>query len=203
MSSTEADVSVALDAIRRWGFILLQDPTLPNLASLIAGKSVRGSWWGHPAGSRIFNAGGVLDEHRDVACFKLVDGKVCFVHRRLWRALRAIGRAREKWQTQKLESDAKALLARVDSEHCVLASGKAAKVLEARLLVVGHQVHTESGAHKNELMSWKRFSDDRALAASDDPSPDEAKKEIEDAVRAMSENESRKLPWGRVSSSGS
>jgi hypothetical protein len=61
--------------------------TLPNLADAIAGETIRGSWWGHPKGSEIFHALGRIAESPDVLCFRLVQGKLTFVHRRLWPAL--------------------------------------------------------------------------------------------------------------------
>ena len=60
---------------------------VPNLAEAIAGEPIRGSWWGHANGAEIFRALGVVDDSPDVLCFRLVDGKVTYVHRRLWAAL--------------------------------------------------------------------------------------------------------------------
>lgn len=58
-----------------------------SVAEAIAGEPIRGSWWGHKKGSEIFHALGVLDDSPDVLCFKLIDGKNTYVHRRLWPAL--------------------------------------------------------------------------------------------------------------------
>jgi hypothetical protein len=60
---------------------------VPNLAEAIAGEPIRGSWWSHEKGQAIFRALGELDDSPDVLCFRLVDGKITFVHRRLWPAL--------------------------------------------------------------------------------------------------------------------
>lgn len=193
MSSAEGDAAEALAAIERWGLILLQDPRLPSLAAWIAGEPIRGSWWGHAEGKRIFAAAGILDDHADVATFKLVDKKVCFVHRRLWPALAAVGGARASWQMDGLDEEARALLERVDEEGRVRASGKAAKALEERLLVAGEQVHTESGAHASELSSFARFAIDRGLGAL--PSLDEARAELEATVQALPGGASARLPW--------
>jgi hypothetical protein len=193
MSSTETDAAAALTEIERWGLILLQDPRLPSLAGLIAGEPIRGSWWGHAAGNRIFEAAGILDDHADVATFKLVEKKVCFVHRRLWPALAAVGGAKARWQTDGLDDVARALLAQVEREGRVRASGKAAKALEERLLVAGEQVHTESGAHASELSSFARFAIDRGLEAL--PSVADARAELERVVHAMPGGASARLPW--------
>jgi hypothetical protein len=60
---------------------------VPNLAEAIAGTPIKGSWWAHAKGKAIFDALNVVADSPDVRCFKLVDGKVSFVHRRLWPAL--------------------------------------------------------------------------------------------------------------------
>lgn len=60
---------------------------LPNVAELIVGEPIKGSWWGHPQGHAIFNELQLLDESPDVVRLRLVGGKVTLVHRRLWPAL--------------------------------------------------------------------------------------------------------------------
>jgi hypothetical protein len=60
---------------------------VPSVAGTIAGEPIRGSWWAHPRGQEIFRALTEIDDSPDVLCFKLVGGKVTFVHRRLWPAL--------------------------------------------------------------------------------------------------------------------
>ena len=60
---------------------------VPSLAEAVAGAPIRGSWWSHPKGSDIFAALGAVEDSPDVLCFRLVAGKVTFVHRRLWPAL--------------------------------------------------------------------------------------------------------------------
>ena len=60
---------------------------VPSVAAAVAGAPIIGSWWAHPKGKAIFVALSELDDAADVRCFKLVDRKVTFVHRRLWPAL--------------------------------------------------------------------------------------------------------------------
>src|SRR5262249_30820722 len=52
-----------------------------------AGEQIRGSWWAHAKGHAIFRALGRVEESPDILCCKLLQGKVTFVHRRLWPAL--------------------------------------------------------------------------------------------------------------------
>ena len=60
---------------------------LPNVAELIAGERIRGSWWSHPSSHAIFDAINALAESPDVVRTRLVNGKVTLIHRRVWPAL--------------------------------------------------------------------------------------------------------------------
>ncbi|MBX3159319.1 MAG: hypothetical protein KF773_25340 [Deltaproteobacteria bacterium] len=66
---------------------------VPSVAEAIAGEPIVGSWWSHPKAQEIFDALSTIDDDDDVRCFKLVDGKITFVHRRLWPALVVLARA--------------------------------------------------------------------------------------------------------------
>jgi hypothetical protein len=60
---------------------------VPSVAEAIAGEPIVGSWWSHPKAQTIFDALVSIDDSDDIRCFKLVDGKITFVHRRAWPAL--------------------------------------------------------------------------------------------------------------------
>ena len=60
---------------------------IPSLVDEIAGEAVRGSWWAHPRSRAIFAATRAVRDSPDVLACRLVDGKITFVHRRLWPAL--------------------------------------------------------------------------------------------------------------------
>lgn len=64
---------------------------IPTVAELIVGEPIRGSWWGHPAGNEIFRATRALRDSPDVLVARLVNGKVTFLHRRLWPAVVRLG----------------------------------------------------------------------------------------------------------------
>lgn len=78
----------ALAFVRRHGVVLqtARGP-VPSLAAVIAGGPIRGSWWGHPNAHEIFQATQTICESPEVLVCKLVDGKVTYVHCRLWPAL--------------------------------------------------------------------------------------------------------------------
>ncbi len=60
---------------------------VPRLVEVIAGEAIRGSWWGHPRGREIYATLQQLAESDEILVCRLVEGKVTFVHRRLWPAL--------------------------------------------------------------------------------------------------------------------
>ena len=100
-------VPQALEFVKQHGIVLqaARGP-VPSLAEAIAGEPIRGSWWAHPKSHQIFRVLEVVTESGDVVVCKLIDGKVTYLHRRVWPALvrlaTRIGKAR---------------LARVWSEH--------------------------------------------------------------------------------------
>jgi hypothetical protein len=74
--------------VKREGIVLqAARGRVPNLAEFVAGAPIRGSWWGHPKGKAIFAAANRVVDSGEVLVCRLVDGKVTFVHRRLWPAL--------------------------------------------------------------------------------------------------------------------
>ncbi len=60
---------------------------VPNVAELIAGEPISGSWWAHPASHEIFAAINAVADSPDVVRLRLVNGKVTLVHRRVWPSL--------------------------------------------------------------------------------------------------------------------
>jgi len=77
-----------LEFVSRHGVVLASGKgAVPNLAEAVAGEAIRGSWWGHPRGKEIFSALNAVADSPDVLCFRLVDGKITYVHRRLWPAV--------------------------------------------------------------------------------------------------------------------
>ncbi|MFN0250504.1 MAG: hypothetical protein ACKV2T_26725 [Kofleriaceae bacterium] len=82
-----------LDFVEKHGVVLASAKgPVPSLAEQIAGEPIIGSWWSHAKGKEIFEVLSAVDEDVDVRCFKLVDGKVTFVHRRVWPALVRLAR---------------------------------------------------------------------------------------------------------------
>jgi len=61
--------------------------SVPNLAQVLVGEPVRGSWWAHPKGNAILQLSRSIRSSPDVLVCRLVDGKITYIHRRLWPAL--------------------------------------------------------------------------------------------------------------------
>jgi hypothetical protein len=82
-----------LGFVKKHGIVLASARgPVPSVAEAVAGEPIVGSWWAHPKGKAIFAALSELDDSVDVRCFKLVDGKITLVHRRVWPALVRLAR---------------------------------------------------------------------------------------------------------------
>ena len=78
----------ALAFVRTHGVVLeAATGPVPSLAGAIAGGPIRGSWWGHARSHEIFILTRAIRDCPDVLVCRLVDGKITYVHRRLWPAL--------------------------------------------------------------------------------------------------------------------
>ncbi len=82
-----------LRSLERFGLLLLQDRKLPSVATIFGGGPMSKSWWSHPRGHEMFRC---LESVEDVSLTtRLINGKVTYVHKRLWPALAAAGIAIE------------------------------------------------------------------------------------------------------------
>lgn len=168
------------------GMLLAHDVALPSATRCIAGQSIRGSWWGHPAGALIYES--LKHVEHDIARVKLVAQKSTLVHRRLWPQLAAVARSRQSWQTANLSDEERDLLARVEAEgplrvdqQPLIGARKAAdiaKALELRLLVYATSEHTEAGNHAKWLLPFAEWQ--RRAELSDSALPD-----VESALAAL------------------
>jgi hypothetical protein len=60
---------------------------VPSLAQVVVGEPLKGSWWAHPKGNEILRLSRSIRGCPDILVCRLVDGKITYVHRRLWPAL--------------------------------------------------------------------------------------------------------------------
>src|SRR5262249_46593451 len=112
--STEKALRAAMDALEASGLLYMHDARKPSLTALVAGAPIKGSWWGHPAGKRIFQVANALEDGGEVLFVPLLSAKVTLVHRRLWPALVSVGESRAAWQMDPLAARARALLEEVE-----------------------------------------------------------------------------------------
>jgi hypothetical protein len=80
--------AAALAFARENGVVLVSARgPVPTLTEAIVGAPIRGSWWGHPDGKKIFRILQTVTSSDEILVCRLVDGKITLVHRRLWPAL--------------------------------------------------------------------------------------------------------------------
>jgi hypothetical protein len=92
--------------VRKHGIVLVSGKgPVPRLVDMLAGETVRGSWWGHPKSRRIFGALQAVVESDQVLVCRLVEGKVTLVHRRLWPALIRVARRFPKRRLAKVRQE--------------------------------------------------------------------------------------------------
>ena len=81
-------VEQALTFIKKHGVVLASARgPVPRLSEAIVNSPIKGSWWAHPKSRQIFSVFQAVTHSNDVLVCRLVNGKVTFVHRRLWPAL--------------------------------------------------------------------------------------------------------------------
>ena len=161
----------ALRLVRERGLVTLTDAGAgPSLVEEIAGRQVKGSWWGHPAGVRIYQAALALQASSEVLVVKLIGGKVTFLHRALWPALVRIARDPERVATARggLTPGAARLHGEVERmgelriDELAPEPGwpperdlaRAGKELDAALLVHAASSHGVHGRHTLVLRTW-------------------------------------------------
>jgi hypothetical protein len=69
---------------------------VPNLAERVVGRPIRGSWWAHPKGKEIFWLTRAVRDAPEVLVCRLIDGKITYVHRRLWPPLVRLARTLDR-----------------------------------------------------------------------------------------------------------
>ena len=167
IATADKNFRLAFELLERNGLLLVWGKEIPDVGGVVAATR-KGSWWSSPLAQEIFDINERLSDHPDVTVTKLVAGKVTFVHRKLWRKLVALGKAREDWQMKKLSQAARLLLNELDKEGILYTNslprslgpkpGDIARELELKLLLHSEQIHTESGKHGKILETWTAWT---------------------------------------------
>lgn len=129
-----------------------------EIVNVLLGETITGSWWSHPNARHAYNFLETLAEHKDIYRGRLIEGKVTFIHRRLWKYLIAVGLSKEAWQLRALTVDTTNLLCEIEQNNAVISQGKDAKSLAERLLVAISEIHTETGKHALLLEAWQEWA---------------------------------------------
>jgi hypothetical protein len=78
----------AISFIKEHGVVLASAKgPVPRLTEAIVNEPIKGSWWAHRKSQQIFYIFQAVTHSKDVLVCRLVNGKVTFIHRRLWPAL--------------------------------------------------------------------------------------------------------------------
>jgi len=77
----------ALSFVERNGIVLESaHGRVPTFADFVAGERVT-RWWSHPKSKLIFALTRAIRDSTDVLTCRFIDGKITYIHRRLWPAL--------------------------------------------------------------------------------------------------------------------
>jgi hypothetical protein len=182
----------------RIGLLLQHDRDLPSFTTLVAGKPISGSWWGHRRGKQIYALLEEFERKSGALSAKLVNGKITYVHRRMWNAFLELALHGQRTRVRLLSPPAKSLYQIVHKEKIVrvdelAAAGSdeakalsaAARELEEGILVHGDSVHTASGAHARVLQSWPHWASAHGIARSKAYSLGRARREFSEALHRL------------------
>lgn len=196
------------DYLGRIGMLLETDRAFPSITGIMVREPIKGSWWSHPRANEIYLLSRRLIRHPDTICLKLLSRKMTYVHRRLWPELIAIGTAQEPWQLDGLPAPAKSMLNKVEERgalrmdeikgaHGGKDKSADARMLEARLLVFGDDVHTASGTHVKRIETWEHWAWRSGFNIQVLPTPEGAKKEFARIVENLNAEfgATATLPW--------
>ena len=87
MASQSPTAEQALSFVKTEGVVLESaHGRVPTFTDFVAGERVTG-WWSHPKSQSIFTLTRMIRDSPDVLVCRLIDGKVTYVHRRVWPAL--------------------------------------------------------------------------------------------------------------------
>jgi hypothetical protein len=83
----------AISFVQKHGVVLASAKgPVPRLTEAIVNEPIKGSWWAHPKSHQIFAIFQSVADSDDVLVCRLVNGKVTFIHRRLWPALARVAK---------------------------------------------------------------------------------------------------------------
>lgn len=158
MPAADAHLSTVLAELETRGLLLASDAVLPNVTTIITGEPVKGSSWGHPLARAVNETIRALEQHADVVWAPLINGKVTFVHRKLWPALLGVALGRQTWQMDGLSKSARMLLKSLDDGSLDRSGDKQAiGELESRLLIRSYTIVNDRAQKEQRLETWRTW----------------------------------------------
>ena len=144
----------AIAFIKEHGVVLASAKgPVPRLTEAIVNEPIKGSWWAHSRSHQIFAVLQAVADSEEVLVCRLVDGKVTFIHRRLWPAL---VRAAKRF--------ASAQIAQIHEEHTVSGRHVTREVPFPQWVPPGVLEHAKKMNEKEALValgSWALAADKR------------------------------------------
>ncbi len=117
MAAAIRTVDDVLKFVERNGIVLESARgRVPSLAAEIVGGKINGSWWAHPKSHQIYKLTMAVRDSNDILVCRLIDGRITFIHRRLWPAL---ARVADKFDAARLAS--------IHEEHTALGTHRAVR----------------------------------------------------------------------------
>ena len=198
--------------IEDYGLLLEADPDFPSIVGLVTGEKIKGSWWGHRKGHKIFSISRKIRDEADILVIKLISGKVTYVHKRLWTDLISIFIAKQNWQIGKMSKNGKRILELVEKAGVIRADNmetqttnkfnkidlnKAINEIEKGLLIFCNEVHTEKRYHVKLLKTWNHFLKEKSITISGQKDIVAAKENIDKIVAELNTkfDSTARLPW--------
>jgi hypothetical protein len=177
-SSTRALTRIERE-FERIGLLLRHDADLPSFTALFAGEPIRGSWWSHALAHPIYDLLQQFADRTGKLSAKIVNGKVTYVHPRLWPAFLVRVQSLDSNRHQGLSQTAQTLRQQLLTAPSPLRTDelrksgfaetkqltRAIRELELRLLIHTGELHTKSGAHAKLLMTWETWAAQHKMTA--------------------------------------
>lgn len=191
MPAGDQYLPTVLSELEKRGLLLASDPALPNITAMVIGEPVKGPSLGHPLARAALDVISQIEKHKDVIWTTLVNGKVTFIHRKLWAPFLGVALARQAWQSDGLSKSARALLKSVD-EGANDRSGDKQSVgeLESRLLIRVYNIKNERAQQEQRIENWRSFLLKSGLEGPF-PAPEEAKALLEKTIEGFT----ARFPW--------